>query len=74
LPEQMLNNYDKANRLRSWADLFGFQIEMGRENDVPFIELDGVRLQSEDMDLLLSGVAGMMGMSENDLNGVQHGK
>lgn len=67
--EKMLQNYDKANNLRDWADLFGFQVSMGREDGSPFVEVDGVLIRSQEVAEALVVAARAMGMSEERLNG-----
>lgn len=64
----MLANYDKANRLKSWADLFGFQLEMGRDA-MPYIILDGIVSYGDNPESLINYTAIQMGMSEATLNG-----
>ena len=65
----MLENYDRANRLRSWAELFGFHVEMGRIENEPFVEVDGVLIKAQEAAEALVTAARVMGMSEERLNG-----
>jgi hypothetical protein len=67
--EDMMANYDRANRLRSWAHLMGFTLDMGREDDTPVIEVDGIKIKREDVYDALVTAARAMGMEEERLNG-----
>lgn len=67
--EEMLQNYDKANRLREWAELFDFDIQMGREDGIPYVMVDNVTIASEEVESALVAAALAMGWSEEGLNG-----
>jgi hypothetical protein len=59
--------YEQSQKLQSWADLFGFHIEMGRDNFLPYVEVDGARFYSPNPLRALQEAAGMMGMEIEDL-------
>ena len=62
--EKMLRNYTEAQKLQSWADLFWFQLEMGRVGGVPYITVDGMTYENEDVEALIKRAGSVMGMDE----------
>jgi len=55
------DDFTTAQRVQSWADLFGFFIHMGRDKK-PFVEVDGQRFESEEPDIALWYASRAMGM------------
>lgn len=60
--EKQINTYEHALQVSSWADLFGFQYEAGRDGDTPFVIVEGVKYEDKDADHALVMAAKAMGM------------
>ena len=67
--EKQVRVYKEALTLSSWADLFGFNLDMGQDGE-PFVEVDGVRYTDADAEKALTIAAQAMGMKEERLHGV----
>lgn len=61
--EPKLQTYDNALRVSSWADLFGFQYETGRDDKGPYVVVEGVRYEDKNADHALVMEARAMGMN-----------